>query len=87
LSSSNVKVAIGPPASFFNDATDIDISGVVVVTHNRRRRLASPRTLEVESDDEKFDVKIKVAVDGNSASLHTMMMSTFIFGVTALLFV
>jgi len=86
LDSSNVKVAMSLPVSFFADGNNIEVSGSVVVGHGSRRRLASSRVLADESE-ENFDVFIEVEKNDNSSSVRSMMIPTVIMGVVALLFI
>jgi len=86
LNTSNVKVVINFPLSFFSDSNVIILSGIVVLRHNRR--LSSIRALEEDifADFNLFiDVDDDVNDDHSSASVSAMVMSTIIYGIITLL--
>jgi len=89
LESSSVQIVTNLPARFFADATDIVLSGSVVVTQDTRRRLAGSRALAEEYESAEFEMVIEVNNDddGSSASGRVSMMSTAIFGIVVTLFI
>jgi len=87
VNSADVKVVMNLPARFFADATDIKLSGSVVVTRDdRRRSLTTFSSLTEDTTEFKLDVKVNDDGD-HSASVRVRMMITAIFGVAALLFI
>jgi len=91
LDSSDVKVVMNLPARFFTDATNIQLSGSVVVARDdSRRNLASSRALTADTSETTFslDVPVKDNADDKSGSVRAnMMISTVIFSVVALFFI